>query len=320
MFDPVNFMSISTWTDKDLVSLPNAEDDRHEYKSAVTRDNELAEKIARAASGFWNTGGGLFVAGVNGQAMPDGGVSLTVGRQSRRDWIDQVMLRVTPRAPYAVHNIEDKGAGLNIAAGNAVCLIGFGESEIGPHMAPDYKYYIRAGAHTVAAPHFIVEAIHARRGARIPFLRSAIRRKPGNEGVVQLGIVALSEVPAIDVEITLDPLPPFLEKWSAQKFPLHVPVINFQLPFYFDIHLLALGEQQRPTMELQLTYRDLSGKSYQSKMHVDIDRQMGPVLMGVRGTEDIERDLRDIRQALGKVADAVGKNESHLREIARKLR
>src|SRR4051794_33270887 len=89
MFNPENWEAVLKLEDKDLVSLPSAEDDRHEYKASSTRDNELADKIARAASGFWNSGGGLFVAGVTGDGQPDGGVSLTVGRQSRRDWIDQ---------------------------------------------------------------------------------------------------------------------------------------------------------------------------------------------------------------------------------------
>src|SRR5262249_36987859 len=155
----------------------------------------------------------------------DGGISLTVGRQSRRDWIDQAISRVTPRAHYVVHSIEEKGAGLNITTGKAVFLIGYGESDLGPHMAPDNCYYIRAGAHTVPASHFIVEAIHARRGLRTPLLRHIVRRKPGNASVLQLGIVALSEVPAIDVSILPDPLPEWLAKWSMNKFPLQVPVI-----------------------------------------------------------------------------------------------
>src|SRR5271163_4647353 len=98
MFDPENWEAILKLEDKDLASLPSAEDDRHEYKSSLTKDSDIAEKIARAASGFWNSGGGLFVAGVNGKGQPDAGIAVTVGRQSRRDWIDQTISRVLPRA------------------------------------------------------------------------------------------------------------------------------------------------------------------------------------------------------------------------------
>jgi hypothetical protein len=61
----------------------NAEDDRHEYKSsAIKNDKELGDKIAKAASGFWNSGGGLFVVGVDGNGQPDGGISLSVGAKT----------------------------------------------------------------------------------------------------------------------------------------------------------------------------------------------------------------------------------------------
>src|SRR5205807_9073990 len=129
MFDPEKWEAVLKLEDKDLASLPSAEDDRHDYKSGLVKDNELADKIARAASGFWNSGGGLFVAGVGGNGQPDGGILLTVGRQSRRDWVDQAISRVTPRAPYVVHCIEDRGAGANIASGNAVMMLGFAPSE-----------------------------------------------------------------------------------------------------------------------------------------------------------------------------------------------
>lgn len=85
MFDPVRPETILSLDTRDLCSLPSAEDDRHEYKSSLTKDADLAGKIARAASGFWNSGGGLFVAGMDGEGQPDGGVSLTVGRQARRN-------------------------------------------------------------------------------------------------------------------------------------------------------------------------------------------------------------------------------------------
>lgn len=107
MFDPTKPNDILELEDLDLSEfLPNAEDDRHEYKSsAIKNDKELGDKIAKAASGFWNSGGGLFVVGVDGNGQPDGGISLSVGqkgRQSRRDWIDQVISQVTPKSAYVV--------------------------------------------------------------------------------------------------------------------------------------------------------------------------------------------------------------------------
>ena len=80
-----------------LATIPTAEDDLFEYKSSLTGDAKLAEKISAAASGFWNSGGGFFVAGVDGAGNPDGGIAQTVGRQSRRDWVDQHLARIEPR-------------------------------------------------------------------------------------------------------------------------------------------------------------------------------------------------------------------------------
>ncbi|MBD2056862.1 hypothetical protein H6F88_12695 [Oculatella sp. FACHB-28] len=307
MFDPANPNTILTIQDKDLLLLPSAEDDRYEYKSSATKDSELAEKIAQAASGFWNSGGGLFVAGANGQGQPDGGLSLNVGRQARRDWIDQAVSRVTPQGFYVVHSVEDNGTGLNIASGNAVFLIGFGESEVGPHMAPDKRYYIRAGAHTIPASHFLVEAIHARRGLRTPLLRHVVRRKPGNSRVIQLGIITLSNVPAINVSIELNPLPTLLHAWSAEKFPLQVPIISEQFPFFFDIHQMSMGENDQPSFCMSLTFFDVAEREYSQVFEVDVDRQMEPNLSSERGNERIEKELGEIKKAVTKELDEVKK-------------
>jgi hypothetical protein len=314
MFDPEHWEAILKLEDKDLASLPSAEDDRHEYKASATNDNDLADKIGRAASGFWNSGGGLFVAGVNGKGRPDGGISLSVGRQSRRDWIDQAISRVSPRARYAVQSVEDHGAGFAINSGSAVILIGFAPSETGPHMAPDNRYYIRAGAHTVSASHFLVEAIHARRGFRAPLLRHVVRRKPEGGGVLQLGVICLNDAPALNVELTLDPLPRWLVSWGV-RLPLVVPVISRETPFYFDFHFLSIGAEPSPVFQAKLKYMDLADRTYETILDVDVDKQMGPNLGSDNELRGLERavekvagaleNTRNLERAVEKVADAV---------------
>lgn len=290
MFDPTKPNDILKLQDQDLSEfLPSAEDDRHEYKSsAIKNDKELGDKIAKAASGFWNSGGGLFVAGVDGNGKPDGGISLNVGRQSRRDWIDQVISQVTPKSAYAVHSIEDKGCGCNIEPGKAVFLIGFGESEIGPHMANDHRYYIRAGAHTVSANHFIVEAIHARRGLRTPLLSHLVRRKPGKISVIQLGIVVLNAAAAINVSIKIDALPKIFTSHLDEKLSLQIPIISEQFPLFFDICRIRPGSQELPPFEINLTYSDMANRTYQQSFEVDIDRQLGPNITWDKGYDAIQ--------------------------------
>jgi len=277
MFDPTKPNDILELEDLDLSEfLPAAEDDRHEYKSsAIKNDKELGDKIAKAASGFWNSGGGLFVVGVDGNGQPDGGISLNVGRQSRRDWIDQAISQVTPKSAYVVHSIEDNGSGCNIEPGKAVFLIGFGESEIGPHMANDHRYYIRAGAHTEPASHFIVEAIHARRGLRKPLLSHLVRWKPGKSGVIQLGIVVLNAAPAFNVSIKIDAIPKIFASNLEEKLSLQIPIISEQFPLFFDIGIIFPGHGLLPPFEINLTYSDMANRTYQQNFEVDIARQLG---------------------------------------------
>lgn len=285
MFDPTKPNDILKLEDLDLSEfLPNAEDDRHEYKSSAINNEGLGDKIAKAASGFWNSGGGLFVVGVEGNGQPDGGISLSVGqkgRQSRRDWIDQVISQVTPKSAYVVHSIEDNGSGCNIEPGKAVFLIGFGESEIGPHMAHDHRYYIRAGAHTVSAGHFIVEAIHARRGLRTPLLSHIVRRPPGNITVIQLGIVVLNAAAAINVSIKIDALPKKNPSDLEEKVSLQIPIISEQFPLFFDIYEIRRGRQEVLPFDINLTYSDMANRTYQQNFEVDIARQLGPNMLGL---------------------------------------
>jgi hypothetical protein len=299
MFDPAQPRSILNLTSADLSRLPSEEDDRHEYKSGRVKDKELAEKIRKAASGFWNSGGGLFVAGVGGDGIPDGGIPVAIDRQSRRDWIDQAIGQVAPTGPYIVHNVDAGTTGLNILPGNQVYLIGFGRSDAGPHQAPDSRYYLRAGAHTVPAQHFIVEAMFARRSLRFPLLSYVVRYKPDSRRpIAQLGIVCLNSSPALDVRITIDPLPPMLDQLQPHRFPLRVPVISDQHPFLFDCTVLAVSKQPRPKFTCTISYSDLTNQEHQSVFPIDLDQHLGPNFGSMKGIEDVAKSLDKIANNL----------------------
>ena len=305
MFDPTKPNNILKLEYLDLSEfLPNAEDDRHEYKSsAIKNDKELGDKIAKAASGFWNSGGGLFVVGVDGNGQPDGGISLSVGqqgRQSRRDWIVQAISQVMPKSCYVIHSIENSSNCMNIEQGKAVFLIGFGESEIGPHMANDHRYYIRAGAHTEPANHFIVEAIHAR-GLRTPLLSHLVRWKPGNSGVIQLGIVVLNAAPAFNVSIKIDRIPQIFRSNLEEKLSVQIPIISEQFPWFFDICVIIFrGYELLPPFEINLTYSDMANRTYQQNFEVDIARQLGQKMGYDNGYGGIKEELSNIASAIEK--------------------
>lgn len=187
-------------------------------------------------------------------------------------------------------------------------------------MASDHVYYTRGGAHTVPASHFVVEAIHARRGLTRPLLRWTLRHKPSNYSVIQLGIVALSSAPALDVQIQFDRLPRLFRRGSEDRFPLRIPVVNAENPFFFDFDAPTFGQDETGPLEMQLRYTDIAGHEYDFSASVDIEKQIGPVLIGTTEGQKIERQLDEIERTLRNIAGAIGKNESHLRDLVRKVR
>ena len=265
MFDPLNPKSILGTTDADLAKLPGAEDQYHEYKSSLTADSELAKKVAKAASGFWNSGGGLLVVGVGNDGKPDGGISPQVRRQPRKEWIDTMLISVAPRAEYHVQAIENAGACPLIGTGKAVFLIAFGPSETGQHMA-DGRYYIRAGAQTSPAPHFIVESIWARRHFQRPRLSyvASIDNFSFEERWLNIEIVAITDAPALQVKIET-PVHGSNCAWQTE-------VVDRQHPFAFR----ALIPLKGASLALTIRYRDAADKAYNEIFTVDLEKTLGP--------------------------------------------
>ena len=92
-----------------LNQLPETEDDFFEFKSSLTALNEAGElkkdfkkdfkkKLTCAVSGFANSGGGYFVAGIDRNGNADNGLPLKIERQDLRDWVDQFIKEVEPVA------------------------------------------------------------------------------------------------------------------------------------------------------------------------------------------------------------------------------
>lgn len=172
-------------------------------------------------------------------------------------------------------------------------------------MAHDRCYYIRAGAHTVPAGHFIVEAIRARRGLSKPLLSHIVRLKPGNSKVIQLGIVALNAASAINVSVESDtPLNGFTSRLDERIF-LQVPIISEQFPLFFDIALIMLHRPEFPSFDINLTYSDIANRTYQNSFEVDIERQLGPNLSSDNGYDRIEKELKDITKEVKQLQTSI---------------
>ncbi len=295
-------MNLNTF---DLTQLPTAEDDNYEFKSSLTKPEELKKKLRCAASAFANSGGGYFVVGVNGQGDADGGIDKKIGRQPLRDWVDNIIHEIQPPPSYEVKLVEDPDSRGTIKAGKAVLVVRIHESFYGPHMAPDGRYYIRAGAHTVTAKHFIVEALWAKRNVRKPRLTHLFRLKPGYDSVRQLGVLALTDAPAINVSIQLNPLPQYYIQ--NRSFPLKVPVVDSNNPFFFDMDFLLLelekeNNKLRDKMFMEVKYSDLSGNDCDPyKSPVKITDGIPPDLLGNDYPAKIVKELQSINNTLSKI-------------------
>ena len=234
---------IETWTEDDLIEIPIGETDEYEYKSSLIRESahyrsELQSKIVKTASALWNTGGGILLVGIDDKGQVDGGIPPNMGKQKLRDWVDAVLNQVTPVGPYDIRTIGREKADSKIDEGHVVLVVAFGESFDLPHMAPDNRYYVRAGAHSNPANHYLVEAIRARRGLRRPMLRALLRENPQKAGVVELTIVAVNDLPALNVAINFHPIPTHLQEQMPERLPLVVPLIDRNYPFRMDIGTL----------------------------------------------------------------------------------
>ena len=126
--------------------LPKNEDDYYEYKSSLTSNDKLKEKLQKAVSGFANSGGGFFIAGIDDKTgKADGGITLQVGRESRRDWVDTIISQVEPLPKYSIKFLDDVGDKGFLNESHVILIVAVEESNIGPHMAADdRRYYIRA--------------------------------------------------------------------------------------------------------------------------------------------------------------------------------
>jgi hypothetical protein len=185
-----------------------------------------------------------------------------------------------------------------IQSDSAVLVVGIHESYAGPHMAPDNYYYIRAGAHTVKAKHFIVDAIWAKRHFSKPRLTHLFRLKPGKEEAIQLGIVALTDSPAVDIKITVSPLPQMLQH-CERFFPLQTSIIDRNNPFFFDVTTYSQAKERfGQDVYLEVEYCDLAGNFYTYKSKIEVTESIPPISIGNDNPAKMVEALKSIDKNL----------------------
>lgn len=292
-----NYRDIENWTEDHLLLIPSQETDLYEYKSKGIAKNkdQLANAIQKAASAFWNSGGGFFIVGVakeNGKI--DGGIPEQIGNQPVRDWVDGILLAVQPSGPYAIKTITPNNSNSKIQSDHIVLIIGFGESTNIPHMGYNNSYYVRAGARSEPVGHYVVEAHRARRGLSQPVLRGLIRVNEYKHSILELAIIPVTDVVALDVQISFDPIPPgFLHE--SRLFPLTIPLIDKNNPFRIDVATpfdwKILGDAP---FNLKLKYKDLVGREFEDNQLINYMKQTPSSFIGIPDNQKFEKALSSI--------------------------
>lgn len=276
-----------------LDSLPSAETDDLEYKSSRTPDDSLTSKIQKAASAFWNSGGGLFLAGIDDKTgKVDGGIAVKVGKQSRQDWLSRILSAVHPQAEYK-SRLFSSSEHPDIRTDHCVLAIEFSASSALPHQSADKKYYIRAGAHTEPASHFLVEALYAKRHFRKPKLAHLVGMNfyTGSTSILHVEVIAATDAVALNVEIDFDPRPTV----KAVRLPITVPLIDREHPFSFRFEV-----SRSPSFKskMRIKYEDFTSTHYADESMIDMSRCLPPENRDSGELGALVDELREIKQVL----------------------
>lgn len=274
----------------DVASIPTAESEVFEFKCSKTDfPDALKKKLQCGVCAMANSGGGTFIAGVSNDGDPDGGFPSFVGRKPINEWIEQAIHEIQPPPPGCRINILDDPMGRGtINSGNVVAAIEIPQSHIAPHQAPDKKYYIRAGAHTEPASHFLIESIRALRHLARPRLVHVAEVYPFSSmnHYLQIEITPLTEAPALNVFVDLDPTP-----GKTPVLPMLAPVIDRAHRFEFRFEIPS---QNAPEFKLSVTYEDVSGKEWAYAAEVVPSECLEPQHRVNSHLRDIARSLQNI--------------------------
>jgi len=118
---------------------------------------------------------------------------------------------------------------------------------------------------------------------------------------IQLGIVSLTSAPAIDVEISLLPLSELLCGFD-KYFPLRIPMIDRDNPFFFDVTTWYQAEEQfGQNVRLCVVYKDLANNSYVYDTPVSVANSISPLMIGSDSIEKMAKTLESIQTLLKKI-------------------
>lgn len=301
-----NQFNVSLWTINDLELIPRAETDLYEYKSSksIHKLSELRKKIKKAASGFWNSGGGYFVIGVDDNGKIDGGIPKYIGKQPILEWVQQSITEVNFEALFTTNQIE-------IVSDKCVVIIGFSPTTNVPIMnSEDNKYYIRAGARTEPANQFIVESLFSKRNLQSPVLRGVIHENATNNNAIDLKIIAINSSVALDIEIDFSPRMEVIEDCYGDLLPFTVSAIDKSNPFSMAFASSNTNNWEQwgipKQFDLILKYNDIYGNHYFEQQTIHLDRSFARI--EYTSTDDLKNHIKKISRSLESLKNQYSQN------------
>jgi len=162
----MSFRFRERWTESDVISLPAGEHDYFDRKRGELLTHSvdtLKRELGKAVSAFANSGGGHLLIGVRDDGAFDG-VDPRHGNTSTRQWLEQLLPNLVsyPLRDFRVHEVEPSTPS-EIPTNKVLVVVDIDDSPHAPHQdSASRLYYVRFGSHSVAAPHYILDALRRR--------------------------------------------------------------------------------------------------------------------------------------------------------------
>jgi hypothetical protein len=132
-------------------------------------------------------------------------------------------------------------------------------------------------------------------------LTHLFRLKPEQEQTIQLGIIALTDAPAVDVKINILPLPQMIRHCDS-LFPLQISVIDRNNPFFFDVSTYYQAEERfGKDVYLEVEYYDLAGNFYPYKTKIEVSGSVSPITIANDNPAKMVKALESINEVLLKL-------------------
>lgn len=141
------------WTEARLASLGPDEYSFQEFKASpyVVRDGRVSStfvtSLSKQVSAFANGGGGRIFLGVDDNGVIDGGIPVDAKNGGIKAWLEDVIPGSVdpPLGVFEVWEVrgDPERAHSLIAPGHACYVIDIPQSDLAPHMAMDFRYYLR---------------------------------------------------------------------------------------------------------------------------------------------------------------------------------